>query len=178
MTCPVSSLGSRTEKRSVVTAFVLPTMLGPLAPEPERPVGNLVGGRRIGCVQALIWRLMRHLLSAEIAVELAEQGIAVFLSPVGQVGDEVFDLLASGLAQCLDAAEIGRVRLDQGGVELMLANQLAEAVADFADRRGFRCHWRLRRKLLRLWEAELARRRNRSPRPSRCRFRRLCAELG
>ena len=36
---------------------------------------------------------------AEVAVELAEQGIAVFLGPVGQVSDEILDLLARGLAR-------------------------------------------------------------------------------
>jgi hypothetical protein len=34
-----------------------------------------------------------------IAVQLAEQGIAVFLGPIGQMGDEGFDLLASGFAK-------------------------------------------------------------------------------
>jgi len=49
---------------------------------------------------------------AEIAVELAEQGVAVFLGPVGQVNDKILDLLARCLAQGLDSAEIGCVRLD------------------------------------------------------------------
>jgi len=34
----------------------------------------------------------------QIAVELAEQGVAVFLGPVSEVGNEVLDLLAGGLA--------------------------------------------------------------------------------
>ena len=66
-----------------------------------------------------------------IAVELAEQGIAVFLGPVGQVGDEGFDLFAGGFAEGFGAAEIDGVGLDQVGIELVLADQLAEAVADF-----------------------------------------------
>ena len=69
---------------------------------------------------------------AEIAVELAEQGIAVLLGPVGQVRDEVFHLLAGGIAKRLDPAEIGRIRLDQVGIELMLADDLAESVANRA----------------------------------------------
>ena len=93
---------------------------------------------------------MRHLLLASrIAVELAEQGIAVLLSPVRQVRDEVFHLFAGGIAKRLDAAEIGCIRLDQVGIELMLADDLAESVANRTD-----CHvpvGRLRRQLLRLW---------------------------
>jgi hypothetical protein len=69
---------------------------------------------------------------AEIAVELAEQAIAIFFGPIGQVGDEVFNLLSSGFAQDFHATEIGRIRLDQRGVELILANQLTETIADCA----------------------------------------------
>lgn len=47
------------------------------------------------------------------------------------MSDEVLNLLAGRLAQGLGPAEIGRVGLDQVGVELMLPNNLAEAVADF-----------------------------------------------
>jgi hypothetical protein len=64
----------------------------------------------------------------EITVELAEQGISVLLGPVGQVGDEVLDLLACSFAQGLGPAEVGGVCLDQIGVELVLADELAEAV--------------------------------------------------
>ena len=51
--------------------------------------------------------------------------------PVGQVGDKAFDLLPGGLAEGFGAAEIDGVGLDQVGIELMLADELAEAVADF-----------------------------------------------
>ena len=44
--------------------------------------------------------------------------------------DEVFHLLAGGFAKSLDAAEIGRIGLDQVGIELMLADDLAKAVAN------------------------------------------------
>jgi hypothetical protein len=63
-------------------------------------------------------------------MEPAKQSIAVFLGPIGEVGDEVLDLLAGGIAQGLHATEIGRIGLDQGGIELMLANQLVEAITD------------------------------------------------
>ena len=67
---------------------------------------------------------------AGVAVELAEQGIAVFFGPVGQLLDEGFHLFAGGIAERLDATEIGCVGLDQVGIKLMLADELAEAVAN------------------------------------------------
>lgn len=45
------------------------------------------------------------------------------------MGDEGFDLLAGSLTEGLGAAEVDGVGLDEVGVELMLADQLAEAVA-------------------------------------------------
>ena len=47
------------------------------------------------------------------------------------MGDKAFDLLAGGFAEGLGAAELDGVGLDQVGIELMLADELAEAVADF-----------------------------------------------
>ena len=46
------------------------------------------------------------------------------------MSDELFDLLAGGFAEGLGAAEIDGVGLDQGGIEFVLADELAEAVAD------------------------------------------------
>src|SRR5437867_4342119 len=46
------------------------------------------------------------------------------------MNDEVFDLFARGIAQSLGAAEIGGVRLNEVSVELMLADELAEPVAN------------------------------------------------
>ena len=60
---------------------------------------------------------------------MAEQGIAVFLGPVGQVGDEAFHLLTGGLPKGLGAAVVDRIGLDQAGIELVLTDQLAEAIA-------------------------------------------------
>src|SRR3989442_13566185 len=45
------------------------------------------------------------LLAAQVAVELAEQGVPVLLGPIGQVRDEVLDLLPRGFAQGLGPAE-------------------------------------------------------------------------
>ena len=44
--------------------------------------------------------------------------------------DEVLDLFAGSIAKGLDRAEIGGIGLDQVGIELMLADDLAEAVAN------------------------------------------------
>src|SRR6266851_4183473 len=46
------------------------------------------------------------------------------------MGDEAFDLLAGGFAESLGAAEIDGIGLDQVGIELVLADELAKAVAN------------------------------------------------
>src|SRR5439155_26549194 len=65
----------------------------------------------------------------QITVQLAEQGIAVFLGPVTEMGNEVLDLLAGSLTQSFDSAKIRGITLHQIRVELMLADDLAETVA-------------------------------------------------
>ena len=47
------------------------------------------------------------------------------------MGDETFNLLAGGLAEGLGTAEIDGVGLDQVRIELVLADELAEAIANF-----------------------------------------------
>ena len=49
-----------------------------------------------------------------------------------QVLDEVLHLFASRFAKSLDAAEIRCVGLDQVGIELLLADDLAETIANCA----------------------------------------------
>src|ERR1035437_3230864 len=72
-----------------------------------------------------------HLLfRARVAIELAEQSIAVLLGPVGQLLDEVLNLFAGGLSERLRAAEVDGVGLYEFGIELVLANDLAETVTD------------------------------------------------
>src|SRR5205823_13035174 len=63
----------------------------------------------------------------QIAVELAEQGISIFFGPIRQVRNEVLNLLSGGFPQGLGAAEVRRIGLHQDGIELMLADDLAEA---------------------------------------------------
>src|SRR5436309_13095418 len=70
-------------------------------------------------------------LGRQVAIELAEQGIAVFLGPVGQVRDEILDLLPGRFAQSLGAAEVRGVGLHQSRIELMLSNNLTETISHF-----------------------------------------------
>src|SRR5207248_2044128 len=69
------------------------------------------------------------LLLAHIAVELANEPVLVLDGPVGYMVDEVFDLRSAGVFQSLYAAEVDRVGLDQDRIEFVLADELAEAVA-------------------------------------------------
>src|SRR5579885_943656 len=71
-------------------------------------------------------------LLAQVAVEWAEQGIAIAIRPIGKVHNKILNLLASGFAKTLNAAEVGCVGLDQRGVELMLADDLAKTVTNGA----------------------------------------------
>jgi hypothetical protein len=65
-----------------------------------------------------------------VAVELAEEGIAVFLGPVGQLLDEVLNLFPAGLSKRLCATEVDGIGLYQFWIELVLTDELAETVAD------------------------------------------------
>ena len=64
---------------------------------------------------------------------MAEQGIAILLGPVGEVLDEVLDPFTGGLPKCFHPAEVSRVRLDEVRIELVLANELAEAIPNCAS---------------------------------------------
>jgi GGDEF domain-containing protein len=65
-----------------------------------------------------------------VAVELADHCIAVFLGPVGQLLDEVLNLFAGGISEHLRAAEVDRIGLDEFGIELVLPDELTEAVSN------------------------------------------------
>jgi hypothetical protein len=70
------------------------------------------------------------LFGTRIAVELAEQGIAVTLRPVGEMLDELLDLGAGSLFQRPGATIVDRVGFHEFGLELVLADELAKAVTD------------------------------------------------
>ena len=61
---------------------------------------------------------------------MAEESVAVFLGPVGQGQDEALDLLTGGVSQGFGSAEFDGIGLDEFGIELMLADDLAEAITD------------------------------------------------
>ena len=65
---------------------------------------------------------------------MAEKGRTVFRGPFGQMSDEGFDLLSGGIVKGRSPAIIGGISFDQSGIELVLANQKAEAIAE--TRRG------------------------------------------
>jgi len=65
-----------------------------------------------------------------VAVELAEESIAVLLGPDGQLLDEVLNLFPARISQRLCSAELDGVGLYQFGIELVLADDLAETVTD------------------------------------------------
>src|SRR5664280_60442 len=73
----------------------------------------------------------RHLLTWRcVAVELAEQGATILLGRLGKLLNEAFDLLTRGVFECFGTAEIDGVGFYQFGIELVLADNLAEPVAN------------------------------------------------
>jgi hypothetical protein len=64
-----------------------------------------------------------------VAVELAEQRISVLFGPVSQLMHEVLNLFPARLSESFRAAEIDGVSLYQFRIKLVLADDLAEAVA-------------------------------------------------
>src|ERR1039458_374561 len=73
----------------------------------------------------------RHLLAwRRVAVELTEQAIAVLLGRFGKLLHEAFDLLTSGVFEGFGAAEVDGIGFHQFGIEFVLADDLAEPVAD------------------------------------------------
>src|ERR1019366_388985 len=82
-------------------------------------------------------RVRKHAVSSchlrawrRVAVEPAEQAIAVLLCRLCKLLHEVFDLLTSGVFEGFGTAEVDRVGFYQLGIELVLADDLAEPVAD------------------------------------------------
>jgi hypothetical protein len=69
------------------------------------------------------------LLGFGITVEVAEQAFSVFVSPICKVADERFNLISGGVAERGYSAVISGVGFHETGVESVLADQEAEAVA-------------------------------------------------
>src|SRR5664280_1663995 len=73
----------------------------------------------------------RHLLTwRSVAVELTQQSTTILLGRLGKLLHEAFDLLASGVFEGFRAAEIDGVGFHQFGIEFVLADDLAEPVAN------------------------------------------------
>ena len=133
MDCAGKRLGlEHREPKHVERLLGVPAVLGTLQPDEKDAIGNrrsrfLVLSRTGLAVGVSCDHL---LLRAGVAVELADQGIAVFLCGLGQVLDEALDLLAVRIPERRSAAEIDGVGLDQLGIELVLADDLAEPITD------------------------------------------------
>jgi hypothetical protein len=65
----------------------------------------------------------------KVAIQLAKQCVLVLGRPVGQVVHKLLHLLSARFLQGFRAAEVDGVGLDQNRIELVLADQLAEAVS-------------------------------------------------
>src|ERR1022692_870934 len=73
----------------------------------------------------------RHLLTWRcIAVELTQQSTTILLGRLGKLLNEAFDLLTSGVFEGFGTAEIDSIGFHQFGIEFVLADDLAEPVAD------------------------------------------------
>jgi hypothetical protein len=67
---------------------------------------------------------------AEIAVQLAEQGISVFLCAVGDMCHEALNLLSLSIAESRGSTKVDGVCLHKNRIELMLSDYLAETIAN------------------------------------------------
>ncbi len=90
-----------------------------------------------GCVASWF-----YLHGPSIGIEFADQAIAVFLRGRCQMRDERLDEIPLGLLERWRAAEVGGVRLNQRGIEVVLADQEAEAVPQ-SRLTIFRAIWRV-----------------------------------
>jgi hypothetical protein len=60
---------------------------------------------------------------------LANQPIAILGGAFGQIVDEIFDQFPAGIAKCGGAAVVGGIGFHEASIEVVLANEQAEAVA-------------------------------------------------
>jgi len=133
----VCRLGSRTvtvsrlRRREASPNRASDTGLDPPGPGTSRPERNEWLIHQLDEETRNIVSCGTFLIITGIAVQLAEQGVAVFFGPVCQMRYKAFNLLTGSFAESFGAAEIDGVGLHQIGIELMLTDQLAEAVADF-----------------------------------------------
>ena len=65
-----------------------------------------------------------------VAVELADEPVAIFGGALGQVVDKGFDLITGSIPQGGGATVVGGKGLHEASIQLVLANQQAETVAE------------------------------------------------
>src|ERR1035438_6866019 len=65
-----------------------------------------------------------------VAVEVTQQSTTILLGRLSKLLHEVFDLLTSGIFEGFSTAEIDGIGFHQLGIELVLADDLAEPVTD------------------------------------------------
>jgi len=82
-----------------------------------------------------------------VAVELAEQSLAVFLGGIGQLLNKILDLFAAGVLEALGTAEVDGIGFDKFGIELVLANDLAEPITQSVARTVAVCAFAVGQKL-------------------------------
>jgi hypothetical protein len=61
---------------------------------------------------------------------LADEPVAIFGGALGQIVDEGFDLLSAGIPQGGGSAVVGGIGLHEASIEVVLADQKAEAVTE------------------------------------------------
>lgn len=64
-----------------------------------------------------------------IAVEFGKKASVVFAGPFSEVIDEGFDHIPAGASQLFGSAELSGIALHEMGIELVLADQEAQAIA-------------------------------------------------
>ncbi len=79
------------------------------------------------------WDMAFHCFTSaglRIGIEFADQAVAVFFRRGREVGDEGFDQIPAGVFEGFGAAEVGGISLDESRIEVVLADQKAELVAE------------------------------------------------
>jgi hypothetical protein len=71
-----------------------------------------------------------NLLRFGIAIELADQSVAILGGALGQIVNEGFDLISVGIPQGRGSAVVGGIGLHEASIESVLADQQTEAVAE------------------------------------------------
>src|ERR1017187_3709511 len=73
---------------------------------------------------------LRYLLHLRITVQFADEPVAIFRRPLSQIVDECLDQITAGTSQCFGPAEISGITLYERGIQLIFADQQAEAIAE------------------------------------------------